>query len=151
MTTGFRTFDATLQKTKEWMYEVNKELGWGGEPQAYHCLRAVLHTLRDRIPVEEAVQLGDQLPLLLKGIYYEGWKPRSVPLKLHQEDFYALVAQRLAEGSKEIDPEEATAAVLRVLSRHVSAGEIDDVKATLPKDIVALWPRGADAGFDVAA
>jgi uncharacterized protein (DUF2267 family) len=34
----------------------------------------MLHALRDRLPPEIAVHLSAQLPMLVRGIYYEGWK-----------------------------------------------------------------------------
>jgi uncharacterized protein (DUF2267 family) len=48
---------------------------------AYVALRAVLHALRDRLPPEVAVHLGAQLPILVRGIYYEGWHMAGKPVK----------------------------------------------------------------------
>ena len=44
------------------MNELADELGTGSRRQAYEVLRALLHALRDRLPVESAVKLGAQLP-----------------------------------------------------------------------------------------
>jgi uncharacterized protein (DUF2267 family) len=33
----------------------------------------LLHAPRDRLPPEVAVHLGAQFPMLVRGVYYEGW------------------------------------------------------------------------------
>lgn len=66
-------FDASLQKTQVWLNDLMSELGWEEKPQkACLALRTALHALRDRLTNEEAVHLGAQLPILIRGIYYEG-------------------------------------------------------------------------------
>ena len=35
----------------------------------------MLHAVRDRLQVNDAVSLGAQLPELLRGAYYEQWRP----------------------------------------------------------------------------
>ena len=46
----------------------------GDRRSAYRALRSVLHVLRDRLTPEQAVHLGAQLPLLVRGIFYDGWR-----------------------------------------------------------------------------
>jgi uncharacterized protein (DUF2267 family) len=111
--------------------------------------RAVLHSLRDRLTIEETAHLGDQLPMLVRGIYYEAWRPAGKPERIRsREEFLERINERLAL-KEPIDVANAARAVLRTLEKHVSAGEIRDVMAVLPEDIRALWPpleevRGAD-------
>ena len=63
-------FDSTLQTTNIWLNEIQEHLGWGEDHQrAYHALRAVLHALRDRLPVDHAAALAAQLPMLIRGFY----------------------------------------------------------------------------------
>jgi uncharacterized protein (DUF2267 family) len=66
--TGLAVFDETVQKTNTWLKEIALDLG-ADRRRAYQVLRAVLHCLRDRLTVGEAAQLGDQLPMLVRGIY----------------------------------------------------------------------------------
>ena len=73
--TGLEVFDTTLQKTNEWLDEIMDELALQDRHTAYVALRGTLHALRDRLPVQEAVHLGAQLPILVRGFYYEGWRP----------------------------------------------------------------------------
>lgn len=138
-TTGLEVFDETLHKTNTWLKEIAKTLGLDRHG-AYQVLRAVLHCLRDRLMINEAAQLGDQLPMLIRGIYYEAWHPAGKPEKIRSRDeFLAAVTTRIAM-KQSIDPEDAVRAVFRTLENHVSAGEIRDMMQVLPEDIRALWP-----------
>jgi uncharacterized protein (DUF2267 family) len=104
-------------------------------------MRAVLHALRDRLTVDEAAHLAAQLPLLVKGIFFDGWHPAGKPEKIRSsEDFLARVAGELHD-MRPIDAEQATRAVLKALSLHVSEAEIAKMRHTLPAEIRRLWPE----------
>jgi len=138
--TGLEAFDSTLQKTNIWLSDIMQELGWEGERQrAYLALRSVLHALRDRLTVEEALDLGAQLPMLVRGFYYEGWKITGKPLKeRHRADFLAHITHDFRNDDR-MDPEAIARAVFTVIARHASAGEIEDIKRILPAELRALW------------
>ncbi len=137
--TGLNTFDTTVQKSNIWLKEIMEELGRDNRHQAYTALRAVLQSLRDRLTIEEAAELGAQLPLLVRGVYYEGWNPSGKPAKdRHREDFLLRVADYFVDADSP-EPEQAARAVFKVLSRHVAAGEIEDVKHLLPEELRNLW------------
>jgi uncharacterized protein (DUF2267 family) len=140
--TGLEVFDETVQKTNAWLKEVMQALAYDRHT-AYQILRAVLHCLRDRLTIDEAAHLGAQLPMLVRGIYYEGWDPTGKPEKIRSRDeFLARIGAHLP-NAEPIDPEVAARTVFRVLENHVSPGEIRDVIATLPQEIRALWPSMA--------
>jgi uncharacterized protein (DUF2267 family) len=138
--TGLEAFDSTLQKTNVWLNDIMRELGWEGERQrAYLALRSVLHALRDRLTVEEALDLGAQLPMLVRGFYYEGWKITGKPLKeRHRADFLAHITHDFRNDDR-MDPEAIARAVFTVIARHASAGEVEDVKQILPAELRELW------------
>jgi uncharacterized protein (DUF2267 family) len=138
-TTGLDVFDTTLQKTSVWLNEILAELDSTDRHLAYLALRATLHALRDRLTVEEAVHLGAQLPLLIRGFYYEGWTLSGKPHKEHRAGFLSGIQDCFGPGIAP-DPERVARAVLKVLAHHVTAGEIKDVKQLLPKDLRNLWP-----------
>lgn len=81
--TGLEVFDTTLQRTHTWLKDLMLVLGWQDRHKAYRALRATLHALRDRLTVEETAHLGAQLPMLIRGFYYEGWDPSGCGRGLH--------------------------------------------------------------------
>jgi len=138
--TGLATFDTTVKTTNIWLDELMQELHWSDRHKAYHALRTVLHALRDRMPVNEAVHLGAQLPMLVRGLYYEGWHPAGKPVKERSRDEFLTHITDAFLFDVNADSKEIACAVLRVLARHVTAGEIDDVKHVLPAGIRQLCP-----------
>jgi uncharacterized protein (DUF2267 family) len=115
------------------------ELHLADRHQAYLALRATLHALRDRLTVDEAAHLGAQLPMLIRGLYYEGWTPRGKPIKWHRDEFLDHIRAHCAVCD-DVDPEHVARAVFKVLAARVSAGEVKDVTHVLPKELQALWP-----------
>ena len=138
--TGLEVFDTTVQKTNSWLKEMMEVLEWDDRQKTYRSMRAVLHALRDRLTVEEAADFASQLPMLMRGFFYEGWKPAGKPLReRHKDQFLARVAQELKEDGYN-NPALITSAVFSVIQTHVTDGEIEDVKRVLPRELQELWP-----------
>lgn len=134
-----KLFATTLQKTHVWLQEIMSRLGWDDPHRAWSALRAVLHTLRDRLTVEDAAALGAQLPMLVRGAYYEGWNPSHKPERIrHEQDFLDRIADELKGYDEKVDLEEVTRVVFDVLTEHVSMGEAEHLCAILPKRIGQL-------------
>lgn len=141
--TGLDVFDKTLQTTNIWLNEIMDRIG-PDRQVAWKVLSTVLHKLRDRLPIELSAHLGAQLPLLVRGAYYDQFEPAKMPSDCRSpEEFTAEVAEWLSD-IRPVDPEEAIAAVFAVLSRHLSDGQVAKVRNALPKGIRMLWD-GADA------
>ena len=140
MSAGLPVFNRTIEKTNHFLDDVMTSLGWKDRQKTYLATRAVLHALRDRLSPDEAAHLGAQLPILLRGLYYEGWRPSQTPHKIrHMDDFLAEVEHELRHGP--LETETIARAVFGALSRAVSVGEISDVVATFPKDLRPLWGK----------
>ena len=136
--TGNDPFETTLQKTHVWLADIMDRLEWNDRRRAWAALRAVLHVLRDRLAVEEAAALGAQLPLLVRGAYYEGWRPSGKHERIRTEDdFFERVATEL-RGYDYVDVEEVTRVVLDTLAEHVSLGEAEHLTRVLPRRIGQL-------------
>lgn len=140
--TGYPAFDATVDKTNLVLKDIEDAYGWPSErrQQSYEALRVVLHALRDRLPLQEATDLASQLPMLIRGLYYEGWDPSHVPVKMDREEFLQRIREqfRFDLGDGGIDALVRT--VLQALQPHVSQGEWDDIASALPADLAALVP-----------
>ncbi len=135
--------DTTVQKTYEWLGDIREELHIPDSQTAYHALSSVLHTLRDRLPAEDVAGFGAQLPILIRGIFYDAWRPAGKPLKIRsREQFLDLVAERFG-GIAVVQPERLVHAVLTVVEKHVSPGEVEKLQSTLPRDIRELWTQAA--------
>ncbi|MDB4954434.1 MAG: hypothetical protein JWO36_2003 [Myxococcales bacterium] len=131
-----QTFEHTLVKSRQWVDEVGKELAVDDPDRAVRALRAGLHAIRDWLPPSETVALGAQLPMLIRGLYYEGWRYG----KHHGRDrdsIYAAVRHELAGDT--LVANHVLDAVIRLLARHVSAGEIGHIIHVLPKPIADVW------------
>jgi uncharacterized protein (DUF2267 family) len=137
--TGTESIEKTVQLTHEWINEIEAELQVQDKHFAFQSLRAVLHVLRDRLPLQEAAHLGSQLPQLIRGIYYENFNPRQLPVKDRKaEEFLGRILEQMP-GWDIIDPERIARSVFHVLKRRISEGEIRDVRANFPKAIAPLW------------
>jgi uncharacterized protein (DUF2267 family) len=147
--TGLDVFDKTLQTTNIWLDEIMAELG-PDRHVAWHALGAVLRPLRDRVPLELAVHLGAQLPLLVRGLYYDQWHSARQPDRLRTlEAFLERVGEGL-QGTRPVNARDATRAAFRTLTRHVDPGQISKVLDTLPEEVRAFW-LGSLAANDTAA
>lgn len=140
--TGLEVFDKTVQTTNIWLDEVMEAIG-PDRHVAWHALGAVLRTLRDRLPLELAAHLGSQLPILVRGTYYDQWEPHEQPLKLRsQDEFLEHVSQGL-RNTRPTNARAATRAVFRTIEDHIDAGQVRKVVDALPADVKELW---AEAG-----
>jgi uncharacterized protein (DUF2267 family) len=126
-----------VQKTYKWIDEVSEELGGIGRREAYRDLRAFLQTVRDRLTVDLAAELGAQLPMLVRGIYYEAWDPSDAPVKMKAEAFLEVFIERAVLPPTR-EPVTALRAAARVLRRHVTEGETEHVFTSLPLEIRRL-------------
>ena len=91
---GLETIETTTQKTHKWSARIAESMRME-KHDAWKSLRSVLRTLRDRLPRDLGVHFGAQLPMLVRGLYYEAWEPSKVPIKMSREEFRAVVQSRI--------------------------------------------------------
>src|SRR5690606_11509321 len=125
--TGLEVFDKTIQTTNIWLKEIGEDLG-PDRQRCYSALRAVLFALRDRLTVEEAADLSAQLPMLIRGIFYEGFRPSTMPQRIRTRDEFLAKINEHLQYVRPIGAEEAARAVFRVLEKNIQGGEMNDVK-----------------------
>ncbi len=132
-------FSSTLQKSQQWITELQDTMECESPQEAYHALRAVLQTLRDHLPLDEVAQFSAQLPMLLRGLYYEGWHPNGKPLHSRNPDhFFERLAAHF-NGNGTTDLIGVTQSVFTLLKNHISPGEIRDIIMTMPNALKEMW------------
>jgi uncharacterized protein (DUF2267 family) len=141
MTTGLDVFDSTVQQTNVWLKEIMGRLGTDNRHRAYLALRATLHALRDRLPPESATHLAAQLPMLVRGFYYEDWRMGGAPKRERHKDEFLERIRRGFMREPEVDAERVARGVFGVLARELDPGEITKVIAQLPPELRELWPE----------
>src|SRR5262245_51062263 len=129
--TGLDVFDKTLQTTNIWLDEIMEEIG-PDRRVAWHVLGATLRTLRDRLVLGLASHLGSQLPLLVRGLYYDQWSPAGKPTDLHTADEFLAEVERGLGDIRPVNVHDAVKAVFRAMSDHVEHGQIVKVCDALP-------------------
>lgn len=137
--TGYSSFNTTVDKTNRILNEIEEACGWTKDQRnrSYAALRAVLHAVRDRLTVDASAQFAAQLPMLIRGIYYDGWNPSSVPFKADKEEFFDRV-KREYPFEPDDDLKEITQAVLSVLKKHVTSGEWDHIRMSMGKKLASV-------------
>jgi uncharacterized protein (DUF2267 family) len=138
--TPFKGFTHAAEQAQQWVNELARDLDWN-EQSAHRFLKAVLHALRDWLLPEEMADLSAQLPTLIRGIYFEGWKPAESTWERKKRDFVICVRNEFGY-ELEVDFDKAIGAVFRLLDRHISHGEIVQVRSSMKKSLRNLWPKG---------
>ena len=139
---GLEVFDKTLETTHVWLKEIMADVG-PDRQVAWKVLSVVLRKLRDRLPLGLAAHLGAQLPILIRGIYYDQFEPSRLPMECDTPaEFEAEIAEWLSD-TRPVDPELAIRSVFRVLSHHCSPGQIGKVREALPRGLRQVWDSSA--------
>jgi uncharacterized protein (DUF2267 family) len=139
--TGLEVWDSSIQRTNTWLKELMQELNSGDYRKTYLILRSVMHALRDHLPLEDAIHVGEQLPMLIRGMYFEHWNITGKPLPLRsRNDFFTVVSHYMARDGENSNAETGTRAVFRLLDRKATDGEIADLHDVIPGILLDLWP-----------
>jgi uncharacterized protein (DUF2267 family) len=130
--------DRSVEKAHIWINDLADELGTEDRQHAYRVWRAYLHAVRDHLSVDEAAQLAAQLPIFVRGVFYEGWDPSGTPDRSRDVGSFLrrIAGEALLAGETEASL--AATAATRVLSRHVSSGEAENVLHMLPEHVREL-------------
>jgi len=136
--TGVTTLDHTVQEANVWLKAVDEQLHFEDRQHAYSALRATLHALRDRLPPEVAVKLGAQLPILVRGIYYEGWHVVGTPTKERKIQEFADHVREELPPQFPMDPLTVARGIFEILWEKLDPGEFDKLMDHLPAQLREL-------------
>lgn len=148
MSTNIISLDRAIQNAIQWLNNIQDDLGWESRDNVYQATKAVLQTLRDRLPVEEVIHLTANLPLVMKGMLMDGYDLSDKPLRIRSlEEFLENVQENYDALRRDIiDAEGATVSVIRVLNNRMDGGEMKKVAASMPEKIKRLFEQ---AGVEV--
>jgi len=141
MSDHLAVFDTTLAETHQWLKAVAHELSPCDQHQAYQILRATLHALRDRLAPEAAINFAAQLPMLLRGVFTEGWRPAVTPTPDHSVAEFLDRVERALPEDFQLETETAVRGVFRALSERVDNDLLVKILRQLPIAPRALWPQ----------
>jgi uncharacterized protein (DUF2267 family) len=145
--TGLDVFDSSIHRTNLWLKDLMQELNWTDHRKTYRSFRCVLHAIRDHLSPENAISLGSQLPMLIRGFYFDHWVLSGKPIPFRNEDsFLSIVADYMSrDGNDASDAETVSRAVFRLLQRKGIEGEIEDIHNIMPSALADLWSPTARA------
>ena len=139
-------FQKYAQEGQSFVNDLAAELGHPEEiARTGIVLRAVLHTLRERITISESFHLMSQLPMFLKAIYVDKWKFSEKPLDIKtKEEFVAEVEGHQQQyGEMEFSWNKSTEEIIQIvlssLGKYISDGEYEDIIAQLPENIKEIF------------
>jgi uncharacterized protein (DUF2267 family) len=136
-------FNKYAQEGNQFLNHLANKLGHPKEKsQTAIILKAVLHTLRDRLTISESLDLIAQLPMFLKAVYVDNWKYMERPNKLKTiEDFKEEVKKQQEQlGENQFDWKMPTRDIIKnvlgvISENYLSEGEMKDVMAQLPEEM----------------
>lgn len=134
-------FEKFTREFESWLHAIAKGMDMEERPDiAFQALRGVLHAIRDRMIPSEVFDLSAQLPLMIRGVFFEGYNLKDKPEKFNADEFMEIIEMSFF-GNTSVDAEVALQAVLKLLYEKVSEGELEDIYDGMPKDIKELWKK----------
>ncbi len=138
MVQTIKNLENSIHKTNRWINEVKTMLEWEDDQEAYTALEGTLHLIRDMLTIEEATDLGSQLPLILKGSYYSNWNPSRTPIHLDKSSFVSKVHAVLG-NNPDVEPTITVKKIFNFIDTKITDGQVKHIKDNLPEDIKQLW------------
>ncbi|QIS10571.1 DUF2267 domain-containing protein [Nocardia arthritidis] len=130
MTGNGHPFARAEQNARTWLDAIMQCLDTGDYHYAHRVLRAWLHLVRDRLTVDSAAHLGAQLPELLRGMYYEGWRPSDLPIRYDATEFTQHYATEAMISLSDV--EHAVTCVSTALRNRFAPGTLEHALGQLP-------------------
>jgi uncharacterized protein (DUF2267 family) len=140
-TKGLEVIDHSAQTAHEWVSELAGRLDYVSRPSAMRLLRTTLRLVRDHLLIDELAQFAAQLPLLIRGMFFEGWVPKRTPIRDRSAEGFLRAIEDQMGDAEDYRGAEDVKYVFELLNAHLTAGEIEDVRSSLPPKIRAFWPK----------
>jgi uncharacterized protein (DUF2267 family) len=137
--TTFDILGGACETTGYWLEDLREEIGWVSERAAYLVLRSTLHAVRDALTVEQSARVAEALPVLLRGVFFEGWNPASVPLRYVDEAAFLTRIRLGCRVEPGPDPDRAATAVFRLLAGRLDEDDAAALRSALPPEVLNFW------------
>lgn len=144
---SIHVLNRNIHKIYDWLYDIADNCEWDDLNKPLAALRAVLHQVRDNLPLNESVHFSAQLPLLIKGIYFENWNPNIAPLKERNEELFLSSVSENLKMHPDVDPQEAVIGVVGTLTHKLPKEEIAKLNKVLPKGIRGFFEDAYNATY----
>jgi uncharacterized protein (DUF2267 family) len=141
VSTNIVALDRAVSNALEIIDQIQDELGWESRDKTYQATKAVLQSIRDRLPTEEVVHFSANLPLIFKGMLMDGYSLKDKPLRIRDLEGFLEYIQANYDASMRdlINPEDAFVTVVGILNRRMGGGEMCKVAANMPEAIRRLF------------
>ncbi|MBT1698791.1 DUF2267 domain-containing protein [Fulvivirgaceae bacterium PWU4] len=143
-------FDEYRHKGIKFYKRVARELQTGDLGYADRLVTTLLNVLRERISLEESLEIISFLPMHVKGVYAHGWKLSSLPQRLfNEEDLLTAVRMKYPHTGAQLPADDATLrnnlrSVFRVFHQE-AANKGMDLRQKLPPAVQGLCPVPEEA------
>lgn len=142
MATGVPELDRDIERTVEWLKEVEYMLSPCDRHEAYLAWCAVVLSLRDQMEADAVMLLADQLPQPLRGAFLAGWRPGEATLDRPLEEYLQTVAGHLPAGFP-WEPEPTVRAIFEALVEGVDPNSAPALVQRTPTSLRHYWPKQA--------
>lgn len=140
MKTGIPALEDALRDAQGWLASAGHRINTRSSQVALACLRGTLHTLRAQLDVRRAIEVGERLPLVMRGVFFDGWDPHDAPPPAATKDeFVGRVAADNGRNPR-IKAERAAKAALEVIFERLPAAVTARIVERLPENLRELWP-----------
>ena len=129
-----------LNHAGEWMNKIAEEMEVSRD-KAYRITRAVLHSIRNQISIDESFQWLAQMPMLWKGMYVDGWN-LNLPFERKHRLHEWLEAIREQDGGSaaldfgnDMQMRTTLTAFFHALSKKMSRESLSHLSELFPHEI----------------
>lgn len=137
--TGLKAFDDTIHTTNTWLHEITSRMGWDDRRRGYRLLRLGLHAIRDQMSANEIAHVSAQLPLLVRGIFFEGWQPARPSTGVDDiEEFLSGIRDAFSDIPG-FEAEAGFRELISVMRMHLTDGLMENMRSAMPEAIRPLW------------
>jgi len=132
-------FLKSLEEAHSWLNDTCFYAELQEKFQGLLILRVVLHELRDHLTLSASSKLSAQLPLLIRGLYFENWDIRHGLLEENQHYFFIDSITEKLKKYISIEGEKASVAVFKVLAKHTALERSYKLEKFFPPGIFSVW------------